>query len=277
MKSQIFTVLIILFSSILNAQDKHDLQKLVPKRFIDKVEVVVGPSLLLNYGNEFIENDKGPYFSNSREVKTSFSFGLGIHHPLKNWLDIGVRLLWEKKGTKSKFTTAPQDTSATHNLVQSVESEYTYNYLTLSFTPTIFLDKKRRYALVVGGYYSQIKSVNAKTSWAWHNDNYNGFSKQSFHGRQVVGIDSNGGVTSLGTAPGLSSFQNDDYGAIIGLGCYIPLTRSHSISIQLIENFGLQNINKQAFGPSLSNPPEKNNTLCLMIGYVYHRPQKNVT
>jgi hypothetical protein len=44
MKSQILLLLIFFSASNLIAQDKPDLQKLKPKRFIDKVEIIGGPS-----------------------------------------------------------------------------------------------------------------------------------------------------------------------------------------------------------------------------------------
>src|SRR5260221_9825148 len=128
-----YSVIFLLIPKLdLCAQGKPNFQNLSPKRFIDKVEFVVGPSLCFNYGNRFIDNYKDANTQNKRLLNTGYCIGLGIYHPVRKWLDVNVRLMVEQKGTNSELTTRPADPGA-GNLVQTITYKYTYNYLTLSF------------------------------------------------------------------------------------------------------------------------------------------------
>ncbi len=270
--------LLLLGAAILRAQETPDARKLMPKRFVDKVEFVVGPSLCFNYGNKFIDNYCSNIFTNEKELKVGYCFGLGLYHPIKSRIgviSINARILFEQKGTKAKFTTAPLDTSATHNLVQTVESDYSYRYITLSIMPSIYFGKNKKWSISLGGYYNWLKGVDAHVSWTSISDNVKDFTEESFKGRDVFGIDPNGGISSFGQALGLRSLKNNDYGGVIGIGYFIPLTSPHGIAIQVIDHFGIQDISKQFF--PIVTPPEKNHSINLIICYVFNRPVKKIT
>jgi Outer membrane protein beta-barrel domain len=248
-----------------------------PKRFIDKVEIFAGPNLSYNYGNKFIDDYKSNIFTNKKELKSGYCFGLGLYHPIKSRIgviSINARLLLEQKGTKAKFTTTPLDTGATHNLVQTVESDYSYSYITLSVMPSIYFGKSKKWFVSIGGYYNWLKSVDAHVLWTSISNSSNDFSEQSFKGRNIFGIDPKGGITSFGQAQGMTSFQENDYGAVIGIGYFIPLNHPHGIAIQITDHFGMQDISKQIFGATLMTPAEKNHSINLIICYVFKRHLK---
>jgi len=232
----------------------------------------MGPSLCFNYGNKFIDSYSSNVFTNKRELKYGYYFGLGLYHPIKSRIglvSLNARLILEYKGANSKFTTAPLDTGATHNLIQTVESDYSYRYITFTLTPTFYFGKNKKWSVLVGGYYSWLKSVDGHVSWTSISKSYNEFSVQSFKGRNIFEINPNGGIMSFGQAPGLSSFQNIDFGAVFGIGYFIPLKKPHGISIQIIDHFGIQDISKQFF--PLMTPPEKNHSINLIFSYTINR------
>jgi hypothetical protein len=111
MKTQIyiFAVLIMISTHGWCQQNKvYHLPK--SKRFIDKVEFVIGTGLCFNHGNMFVENYRGEYANgnyveNKRLTKIGYSIGIGAYHPVNDWIDINVRVLWEQKGYKSELNT----------------------------------------------------------------------------------------------------------------------------------------------------------------------------
>lgn len=278
----IIIILIDLFVVSTNAfgQSVRDYQTTINerKRFIDKFEIFAGLNLSMNYGNKFIDNNKSDVFTNRRELNFGYCFGIGLYHPIKSrigLINVNARLLFEQKGTKAKFTTAPLDTGATNNLVQTVESKYSYSYLTLSIVPTIYFGKNKKWFVSIGAYYSWLKTVDAHVLWISNSNNYKEVTDQNFKGRNIYGIDPKGGITSFGQAQGLTSFQENDYGAIVGIGYVIPFNHQHNIAIQISDSIGMQDISKQIFGATLETPPERNHTINLMICYVFNRSPKN--
>ncbi|QLH33330.1 MAG: hypothetical protein HWD62_13760 [Cyclobacteriaceae bacterium] len=111
-----------------------------PKRFIDKIEIFAGPNLSFNYGNMFIENYNDDNVTNKRLLKLGYLFGLGIYHPVKDRLDISLRLQYEEKGTNSEMVTPGLQ----------INSDYLYKYLSASMAPRILFGKRKnsRYHLV---------------------------------------------------------------------------------------------------------------------------------
>ena len=68
-------------SSAVLGQHEENYHQVEPKRFIDKVEFVVGTGLCFNYGSMFTENYRGDfangnYVENKRLSKIAFSFGI---------------------------------------------------------------------------------------------------------------------------------------------------------------------------------------------------------
>ena len=238
------------------------------KRFIDRFEVVAGPSISFNSGNKFVDNYQDDLMENKRLKNFGYSLGVGLYHPLNRWLDLNARILWEKKGSNAELNVPLNPVN--NDARQIIQSTYTYDYLTLGFLPQVFIGKEKRITLSIGGYYSFMNSVEGHEEVLTTDDDvtYN----STFNGRVLRGFRSDGAVNSISFIPGLQSFEKDDYGITMGIGYVIGIGGHSNIAIQLVDNFGLQNINKPvAF---LENPPERNHTLSLIIGYVYSRPWK---
>lgn len=262
-------VLAISLSSI--AQVAQDTQSIESKRFIDKVEIVIGTGLCFNHGNMFIENYRGEfangnYVENTRLTKIGYSIGIGAYHPVNDRIDINVRVLWEQKGYRSELNTTLGSKSRAF-----AESDYTYNYFTIPVTAKLFIDKKRRFAISFGGYLSQLNSVAATEKF--YNTLDNSRTVSSFIGRTLVGFDADGGINTASFIPGLQGFQELDYGLVFGFGYNLKINGYSSIVFQLVSNFGISNINKPNF-TTIPSPVEKNHIASLTIGYAYQRKTK---
>jgi hypothetical protein len=217
-----------------------------------------------NYRDEFAN---GNYIENKRFTKIGYSIGLGAYHPVNKWIDINVRVLWEQKGYRSELNTTLGSKSREFR-----ESDYTYNYFTIPVAAKLFIDKKRRFAISLGGYLSQLNSVAATEKF--YNTLDNTRTASSFIGRTLVGFDADGGINTASFIPGLQGFEELDYGVVFGLSYDLKIKGNSSIVFQLLDNYGLANINKPNF-TSIPSPDEKNHTVSLMIGYVYQRKAKN--
>lgn len=270
--SSLFLVNLLLFSSSVFGQHDKNFKTLTPKRFIDKIEFVIGTGLCFNHGNMFIENYRGEYANgnyveNKRLTKLSYSVGIGVYHPVTDRLNINLRLLWEQKGYKSEL-----NSSLFNNSRAFAESDYTYNYFTIPITAKLFLDKRKRFGVSLGGYVSQLNSVSATEKF--YNTLDNTRTSSSFIGRTLVAFDANGGINTASFIPGLQGFAAYDYGVIVGFNYQFKLGEKHGLVIQLIDNFGLANVNKMNF-TLIPSPDERNHTILLMLGYVYQRKSKN--
>ena len=193
-----------------------------PKRFIDKVEVFVGPSLSFNYGNKFIENYKDENVRNKRLMKVGYTFGVGVYHPLKDWLDINLRIAYEEKGSKSKMNTPSLE----------IKPEYTYRYLTVCVAPKLFLGRDNKFTISLGGYYSFLRKVEGYEVVYSGTDVF----KEHFVGRNIRGLRSDGSVESITYISGLRSFQQYDYGLNVRCGYHLLLKNGKSISIEINDN-----------------------------------------
>lgn len=231
-----------------------------PKRFIDKIEIFAGPNLSFNYGNMFIENYNDDNVTNKRLLKLGYLFGLGIYHPVKDRLDINLRLQYEEKGTNSEMVTP--------GLIR--KTDYTYRYLTISLAPRILLFNKTKLKVSAGSFFSKIRNVEGRTNALDTQNNVTFVS--NFNGREIRELRPDGSTGSITFAPGLKSFQDFDFGITLSLSYSITINSSNELTIQLQDNLGLYNINKQL--DVIVNPPEKNQTISILIGYSLNRMVK---
>jgi len=194
------------------------------------------------------------------------SFGLGAYHPINDHIEINFRILYERKGYRSELNTTLGSNSRAY-----AESDYTYSYFTIPITAKLFIDKKRRFAISLGGYISRLKSVRATEKF--FNTLENMHTESSFIGRTIVGFDIDGGINRAAFIPGLQGFEYQDYGAVVGVSYEFKINDRSSLLFQLIDNYGFANISKPNF-TALPSPYERNHTVSIMIGYVYHRKSK---
>lgn len=266
---------LLLISSTVFGQHDDNYQTVESKRFIDKVEFVIGAGLCFNHGNMFIENYRGEYANgnyveNKRLTKLGYSIGIGVYHPVNDRIDINVRVLWEQKGYKSElnYPINPINNDAR----EYNTSEYTYNYFTVPVTAKIFVERRRKLAILLGGYLSLIRSVSNKEEFYNPIDNTRTYS--NFIGRALVGFDANGGINTAAFIPGLQGFEEYDYGAVLGLSYEFKIKDRSGLLFQLIDNYGFANVNKPNF-TLIPSPTEKNHTISLMVGYIYRRKSKH--
>ncbi|MFM7854462.1 MAG: hypothetical protein ACKO96_21700, partial [Flammeovirgaceae bacterium] len=148
----------------------------------------------------------------------------------------------------------------------------TYNYFTIPFVAKIHLDNKRKIAVSIGGYLSQINTVSATENF--YNTLDNSRTSSTFTGRTLVAFNANGGVNTASFIPGLQGFAEYDYGAIIGLSYELTLGKQSGLLFQLVDNFGLANVNKKNF-TSIPSPYERNHTVSFLLGYTYQLKEKH--
>lgn len=270
-KDYIFLCLCILIDINVFSQEENTIQLPKPKRFIDKVEFVVGAGLCFNHGNMFIENYRGEfangnYLENKRLTKIGYSIGLGVYHPVNDRIDINIRLLWEQKGYRSELNT----TLSTAREFR--ESDYSYDYFTIPIIAKVYIDKKRRFAVSLGGYISQLNSVSATEKF--YNTFDNTRATASFFGRTLVAFDGNGGINTAAFIPGLQGFAEYDYGATLGLSYNLKLSEQSGLLFQLVDNFGFANVNKKNF-TLIASPEERNHNVSLFVGYTYQLKAKH--
>jgi len=268
---QIFLLTLSTYS--LFGQSPNELKLPEPKRFIDKVEVFVGPNLSFNYGNLFIEDYRGEYANdnyvvNKRLLKPGYVVGVGAYHSFTNSIGLNIRVQYEQKGTKNELNNPLNP--ANDDTRQITKDEYTYSYFTINVSPTFYLDRKNRWVISFGAYYSKIK--NLRGSSKSYNTRDFLVNKGSFEARYFYHLREDGGMDGFSWNPFLTSIEDYDWGLITSIGYRIPFNQKHSMLIQLQDNFGLKNINK-------NNPyglEEKNHSLSIIISYTYHLPPKSL-
>lgn len=251
-------------------QSSENLQLPYAKRFINKIEVFAGSNLSFNYGNMFIENYRGEYANdnfviNERQLKPGYLFGLGVYHPLSRRIDLNFRLLYEKKGTKNELNSPSNPVNTDARLVTL--DEYSYNYLTVNASPNFYFGPKKKWSISVGGYFSKIKSLKGSSK----SYDTRGYQDQGiFEGRYFYHLREDGAMDGFSWNPFLTSIETFDFGLISSFSYEVFINLKHSILVQLQDNYGLQNINKD----NTYGLKERNHSIALIISYNFKLPSK---
>lgn len=266
MTRPVLFIILLLFFEQVSAQTSNEINDFNKKRFIDKVEVFAGPSLSFNYGNKFVENYNDENVTNERLLKPGYAFGVGVYHPISNRFDLNARLQYQQKGTKTELNTP----SLPDGRIISSDN-YTYTYLTMIAAPQLNIGRKMNFMLSLGIYYSKIKEIKGTIRITDTNGTAN--SEGSFEGRYFYDLRDDGIRQGFAWMPNLTSIENNDFGLVLSVGYKIPLKDKHLILIQLQDNFGIQNINK-------NNPyglEERNHSVILVIDYIFKLPPKKLS
>lgn len=273
MNKYFYTFLLTLSGCYAFGQPSENLKLPEPKRLIDRVEIFAGSNLSFNYGNMFVENYRGDYVDNNyvtnkRLLKFGYLLGFGAYHSFTNRIGLNVRLQYEQKGTKNELNTPVNPVN--DDAREITTDNYTYNYLTINASPTYYFGRKNRWMISLGAYYS--KTENLRGSSESYNTRDFQVNKGSFEGRYFYHLREDGATDGFSWMPRLTSIEDYDWGLITSIGYRIPFNQKHSLFIQLQDNFGLKNINK-------NNPyslEEKNHSFSLIISYTYHLPPKSL-
>lgn len=258
-------VLIIFLLSVSNAwaQSTMKADNNMPLKFINKVELFAGPSLSFNYGNKFIENYKDENIENKRFLKFGYTAGIGVYHTVSKKVQLNARFQYEQKGRKTELNTPLTSTSRVINL-----KDYSYNYLTLAIAPQMMFGKNQQWIVSIGGYYGRIRGM--KRYEKVENTLDNTTSEGRAEGRSFEDVNSDGEVYTGTWFSGLRSFEANDIGMVFSIGYAIKITGKQKVVIQIVENLGLKNINKD----KPFNQEENNHSVSILLSYTLERPLK---
>jgi hypothetical protein len=265
---RIFLIILMIGNTVALAQDALP-QLPQPKRFIQKIEIFAGPNMSFNYGNMFIENYRGEYSNdnyvvNKRLLKPGYVFGAGVYHPFSDRVDLNVRLQYERKGIRTELNTPTYNSN--NRII--MYAKYDYDYLTITVRPQILLGEEKNMFISLGGYYSKIKRLEGYGRTYDTNGTLN--SEGSYKGRYFYDLGDDGTMQGFSWMPYLTSVEDYDWGLVTSIGYRIPFKEKHSMLIQLQNNFGLKNINKN----NSYDLKEKNHTVNLILSYSLKIPLK---
>lgn len=258
-------VLIIFLLSVSNAwaQSTMKADNNMPLKFINKVELFAGPSLSFNYGNKFIENYKDENIENKRFLKFGYTAGIGVYHTVSKKVQLNARFQYEQKGRKTELNTPLTSTSRVINL-----KDYSYNYLTLAIAPQMMFGKNQQWIVSIGGYYGRIRGM--KRYEKVENTLDNTTSEGRDDGRSFEDVNSDGGVYTFTFIDRLRSFETNDFGITTSIGYAINVKKNQKLIVQLVDTFGLVNINKD----NPYNQEENNHSVSILLSYTLERPLK---
>ena len=96
------------------------------------------------------------YYSNTK-TRLGYSFGGGVSHAFSKTLELKVRVLYEKKGSRTNSTaTYIRDTLVSHT-TRDVTTNL--NFLTFSAMPTIHILPKKNLVFGIGAFYGLLKKA----------------------------------------------------------------------------------------------------------------------
>jgi len=264
MNKNFYIFLFILSTYSLSGQPSENLKLSEPKRLIDRVEIFAGSNFSFNHGNMFIENYQGDYadnnyVTNKRLLKFDYLFGIGAYHSFTNRIGLNVRVQYEQKGTKNELNNPLNPVN--DDTRQITKDEYTYSYFTINTSPTFYFGRKNSWMISFGAYYSKIENLRG-SSQSYNTRDFQ-VNKGSFEGRYFYHLREDGGMDGFAWNPFLTSIEDYDVGVALSVGYKVPLSEKHIILIQLQDNYGLKNINK-------NNPydlQERNHAIAFIISY----------
>lgn len=210
-----------------------------PKKFIDKVEFIVGSSIQFPYDNGFGDKiNKSSLGTIAYDLKpfAGYFIGLGLIHSFRQRFEISGRILWERKGYIEETSSFQPNTTLKE--VDETKNEY----ITFLLKPSVFLGVTKKFQIFSGFYYSLLS---------------NSFRQETLYvNRQITQ------VSSTTNNPILS---NHDLGVLVGCGYQFYLSQRNQLGIQFQGNYGLSeliNINTLII---------KNNSLYLMVSLKHNR------
>jgi len=198
-------ILLLITKVCLYAQDRPEIQELMPKQFIDKVEIIAGPSLMLPYGSAYIDS--------MLRVKIGYSVGLGLIHSLSKRLEMQCRVLWEGKGYKQ------EQLWGAGSYVHRFTANTTNNYITISVVPRYYVGKENRFHICSGAFYGRLMHSSTKEALYYSN-----------------------GKMSYSTNPHSQYISNWDAGVSVGGGYSLTSFKGKELLIQAQGNFSIVNI-----------------------------------
>ena len=118
-----------------SAQQKVDIEKYIPGKVIDKVEIIFAPSLIMPQENgfsDYINSITLGRITYRVKPKLGYLAGMGLIHSFGKRFDLNARILYEKKGYKWEHYN-----SLTPDTVYTTNYDIRSGYLTYSILPTL--------------------------------------------------------------------------------------------------------------------------------------------
>ena len=224
--------IVCVFQSQLWAQEKSDLNDLIPKRVISEIEFMVGASLISPQVDPAI----------NRINKLGMMAGIGLTHQFNTRFSLNAKLSYEQKGMKSSITSLNEDS------IPPANQEYIQN-TTLSYATVTVLPRYRPFEKIdcyvgIGPYVGYLIS--------------NKVLKEVYINDQLVS-------KSGGRISGYSYYKKFDYGIAALLGYNVKIKKGLFGSIQFIYTLGVVDVNQ----PMLSKV--RNSTYEMLCGITINR------
>lgn len=216
------------------SQNSNSIQIPDRKRFIDKIEILLGPMLSFPDDNGFSERLKqtsSGTILDSYNSKFGYSLGIGVGHTVSKKFDLNARLLWEQRGfVQEKTTIGGTD-------ILKYEGDQRINCLSFTATTDFYFSANRKLYAYSGFYFSKLQSSFRKETVFTNN-------QPSFTG-------------STTDDPNLK----DDFGLIVGVGYGISISNRHLLNLRLQGNYGLSKI------IDVNTLAINNTSVCFYFGY----------
>jgi hypothetical protein len=188
------------------------MQKLIPKRFVDKVEILIGPNLIIPNADSWTAfyNNSSPGSTYIIQQKIGLSAGVGLIRSIGGRFEIQGRFLWERKGYLDRYATKGDS-----GKVYQSDNNFKNDYVTISLVPIYFLGARRKVHVFSGISYSLLTKSRD-------------FAEQYVNGQLM----SKGIIILDNTAP-------YDINVLVGLGYFYSLGKKTGINFRIQGNMGL--------------------------------------
>lgn len=192
------------------------------------LEFLVGPSLVSLRGNDVIRD--------YHKAKVSFSTGVGFNYYLTPEFSLGLKFLYEGKGSRGEFSALYYDEDG-QPFTRDIKVRTNFDYLSLPITARYSFGNKIRFCGEAGTFVSYLLKQT-----------------ESLEG--------------LGTTPMNRTgwFRQTDIGVSFGVSASFPMTKKVDLSASLLDNIGLVNISSILVS---NNETIKTNSLIAFLGITY--------
>ncbi len=236
----IITLLLWLLCYVAHGQPpSKDLQQYMPQPFIDKIELVVGPSVQFPNDNgysEFIYNVSGKADKNVFSHKWCYIAGIGLMHSLNKRFELSGRILWERKGYNEELRFGLPLSN------KRITTDARNDYLSVSFAPRLYMGKSHCLYFFAGGFYSWLIKAEKEE-------------------RYYI----NGQLNEVSITINSTALAKYEWGLSAGIGYSFHLTGKNSIVMQIQGSHGLSNIE------SVNQLRITSQSLALSISYQINR------
>lgn len=144
---------VLLTLSLVHAQEKVDMERVKPKRFFDKWELLAGPGITFPNGRNIITS-VNPRITAGFLAMTGYFVGIGVIHSMGNF-ELRTRFFWEQRGNVQKLW--DNEPSGLFELTNEMKS----NFYTVGITPTLFPCRTKRFHVFAGVSYSRLSSTES--------------------------------------------------------------------------------------------------------------------